>query len=70
MSKIKPATTTDSVEGDDFMQHVPLSFHDVDIDSIHFTPLSGAWAALAKVDLNLPPVPGIVKARSLRSSPV
>jgi len=56
---------TDSVEveGDDpefIMKHVPLSSNDVDIDSIHIAPLSGAWA-LAEVDLNCSSTPGTVK---------
>jgi len=66
--KDKPATCgkTDSVEveGDDLefiMKHVPLSSNDVDIDSTHIARLSGAWAALAEVDPNFPPVPGTVK---------
>jgi len=63
--KDKPAIfgKPDSVEVDlEFiMKHVPLSSNDVDIDSTHIAPLSGAWA-LAEVDPNSPSAPGIVKS--------
>src|SRR6266571_2162865 len=52
--KDKPATfaKTDSVE---------VEGDDLEFDSTHIAPLSGAWAALAEVDPNFPPAPGEVK---------